>query len=137
MGNGATWCEWRHALEARGGFWEILKKSVSWVEDCLGRRRLTFACLRRPWAGVARDGGGADKKSRIERLCISLPDVETFNSKVIKGFVPELRNRYVFFVFQDSYVVCYIYVYFTSICYVHFTYSQIMAMVYIYISSWI
>ena len=27
---------------------------------------------------------------------------KTFNSKVIKGFVPELRSRYVFFVFWDS-----------------------------------
>ena len=51
-------------------------------------------------------GDGADGKVIIERLCISLPDVETFNSKVIKGFVPELRSRYVFFVFRDSYVLC-------------------------------
>ena len=29
-----------------------------------------------------------------------------FNSKVIKGFVPELRSRYMFFVFRDSYVLC-------------------------------
>ena len=43
---------------------------------------------------------------KIERLCISLHYVETFNSKVIKGFVPELRSRYVFFVFRDSYVLC-------------------------------
>ena len=49
---------------------------------------------------------GADGKVIIERLCISLPYVETFNSKVIKGFVPELRSRYVFFVFRDSYVLC-------------------------------
>ena len=49
---------------------------------------------------------GADEKVIIERLCISLPYVETFNSKVIKGFVPELRSRYVFFVFRDSYVLC-------------------------------
>ena len=48
----------------------------------------------------------ADGKVIIERLCISLPYVETFNSKVIKGFVPELRSRYVFFVFRDSYVLC-------------------------------
>ena len=58
-----------------------------------------------PCGGYARDGG-ADGKVIIERLCISLPYVETFNSKVIKGFVPELRSRYVFFVFRDSYVLC-------------------------------
>ena len=48
----------------------------------------------------------ADRKVIIERLCISLPYVESFNSKVIKGFIPELRSRYVFFVFRDSYVLC-------------------------------
>ena len=75
-------------------------------------------------AGATRVGGGwAEGTVIIERLCISFPYVETFNSKVIKGFVPELRGRYVFFVFRDSYVPCYIYVYFTSVCYVHFTHS--------------
>ena len=49
--------------------------------------------------GVARVGWGADGKVIIERLCIRLPYVETFNSKVIKGFVPELRSRYVFLCF--------------------------------------
>ena len=47
------------APEARRIF-GILKK-VSGVESCLGRRRLTFACSRRPWAGVARDGGQMKK----------------------------------------------------------------------------
>ena len=55
MGNGASKCEWRHAPEARGGFLDFEK--VSWLETCLWRRRLTFACSRRLWAGVARDGG--------------------------------------------------------------------------------
>ena len=55
---------------------------------------------------AARDGGGADGTVIIERLCISLLYVETFNSKVIKCFVPELRSRYVFFVFRDSNVLC-------------------------------
>ena len=50
--------------------------------------------------------GGTDGKVIIERLCISLPYVETFSSKAIKGFVPELRSRYVCFVFLDSYVLC-------------------------------
>ena len=56
-------CEWRHAPEARvRRIWWILKKSVSGVVTCLRRRRLSFACSRRPWAGVARDGGGQMKK---------------------------------------------------------------------------
>ena len=92
----------------RGGFWDILKKSVSAVETCLGGRRLAFACTQRPWAGVARDGAGTDEKARIERLCLSPYVKEPLNSKVIKSFVPELRSRYVFFEFRDSYVLCYI-----------------------------
>ena len=54
-------------------------------------------------AGAARGGGGsggsgADGKVIIERLCISLPNVDKpLNSKVIKSFVPELRSRQVFF----------------------------------------
>ena len=39
-------------------------KSVSWVETCLGRRRLTFVCSQRPWAGVARDGGRWKSQNR-------------------------------------------------------------------------
>ena len=89
---------------ARGGFWGICKKSVSWV----------LRSEEEGWLSLARGGlvagatreWGADGKVLIERLCISLPYVETFNSKVIKGFVPELRSRYVFFVFRDSYVLC-------------------------------
>ena len=44
----ASECEWHHAPEARGRFWEILKRSVSWDEPCLGRRRLALACSQRP-----------------------------------------------------------------------------------------
>ena len=80
-------------------------------------------------AGATRVGGGgwADEKARIERMCISLPYVETFNSKVIKGFVPELRSRYVFFEFWDSYVLS------LRTFEVRFTHSHIMAMVHLYI----
>ena len=70
--------------------------------------------------------GGADGKASIERLCLS-PYVDTFNSKVIKGFVPEQRSRYVFFVFPMFYV--YIYTLWTF--YVCFPYSC-MGMVHIY-----
>ena len=75
------------------------------VEFCLGGRRLTFARSPRP-CGRSRTWFGGDGKVSIERRYLS-PYVEiTFNSKVIKGFVPELRSRYVFFVFRDSYVLC-------------------------------
>ena len=81
--------------------------------------------------GAPRDGG-ADGKVIIERLCISLPYVEIFNSKVIKGFVPDLRSRYVFFVFRNPYVLC-IYVISVlparydddDICYEHSTYISL------------
>ena len=65
----------------------ILKKSVSWVVSCLGRRQLTFACSQRPWAGVARDGWGRWKSQNRKNVYLS-PYVE------------------VFFVFRDSYVLC-------------------------------
>ena len=114
MGNGVTQCEWRHAPEVCWGFWEIFKKSV---ELKLDTRRVGMrpASGEDSWFSLARGdlcGGchtcwwrGADKKATIERMCISLPYVETFNSKVIKGFVPEQRSRYVFFEFRDSYVL--------------------------------
>ena len=69
-----------------------LEKSVSGVEFCLGRRRLTFACSPRPCVGCARDGG-ADGKVSIERWYLSPYVEKPFNSKVIKSFVPELRSR--------------------------------------------
>ena len=90
--------------------WGILKK-VSWVElrTRLRTGRVDFRGSLRPDEFVRygrRTRWGADGKVIIERLCLSLPYVETFNSKVIKGFVPELRSRYVFFMFPDSYVLC-------------------------------
>ena len=93
----------------RGGFGGIWKKSVSSELDSHGKSRLSGLAEAR-WICVLQAphemGGGADGKVIIERLCISLPYVETFNSKVIKGFVPELRSRYMFFVFRDFYVLC-------------------------------
>ena len=48
---------------------------------------------------------------------------EPLNSNVIKSFVPELRSRYVFFEFRDSYVLS------LWTFDVRFTHSHIMAMV--------
>ena len=71
------------------GIWGISKK-VSWFESCIGRRRLTFAYSPKPgqWPceGATGVGRGADGKVRIERMCISLPYVETFNLKLKKRF---------------------------------------------------
>ena len=94
---------------ARGGFGGNLKK-VRELRTRHRTRRVDFRGSPRPDEFV-RCGrhtccGGADGKVIMERLCNSLPYVETFNSKVINGFVPEIRSRYVFFVFRDSYVLC-------------------------------
>ena len=90
----------RQRAEDLGRFWKSQLRT--WHRTI----RLTFAYSRRPlWRVLHMLGWGADEKARIERLCLSLPYVETFNSKVIKGFVPELRSRKVFFVFRDSYVL--------------------------------
>ena len=81
------------------------KSQLSWIfasEEDGWLSRLAEAL----WQVSHVTGGGADGKVSIERLCSSLPHVEkTFNSKVIKSFVPELRSRQVFFVFRDSYVI--------------------------------
>ena len=57
------------------------------------------------------DGGrGCRWKSQNRKNVYLSPYVEEpLNSKVIKSFLPELRSRYVFFEFRDSYVL-YIYV---------------------------
>ena len=112
IGSGITECGWRHAPEECGGFGEILKKSESWDETCFGRRRLAFACSRRPLWRVPHVLGGGRWKSQNRKIVLLPPYVEEpLNSKVIKSFVPEQRNRQVFFVFRDPmfYVICYIY----------------------------
>ena len=49
---------------------------------------------------------GGRWKSCHKKIVSLSPYVEkTFNSKVIKSFVPELRSRKCFFVFRDSYVI--------------------------------
>ena len=113
MGNGITECGWHHAPEARGGFWEILKKLVE----------LRLDTERDGWLSLARGGlgqvsyemgGGGRWKSKNGKNVYLPPYVEEpLNSKVIISFVPELRNRYVFFEFRDLmfYVMCVIYIY--------------------------
>ena len=77
---------------------EDLEK-VSWVESCLGRRRLTFASSpkpgQKPWAGVTRDWGRGRWKSQNRKNVYLSPYVEEpLNSKVIKSFVPEQRSKF-------------------------------------------
>ena len=91
-----------------------------WVESCLGRRRLTFACSRRPCDGCARVGVGAKSQNR-NNVHPSPYVEEPLNSKVIKSFVPELRSRKCFFVFRDSYVLCI----YKWTFYIHFAYPYL------------
>ena len=115
-------CEWSHAPEARTRrIWGILKKSVNWFENktpdekgrLSGLAEARQICARRAPHKMV----GADGKASIERLCLSFY-VETFNSKVMKGFVPELRSRKCFSCFE----IPMFYVYMLRTLYVHFTY---------------
>ena len=109
-------------------------EKVSRVETCLGRKRLAFACSRRPSAGFARDGGGGGRwKSQNRKIVPLSPYVEKpLNSKVIKSFVPELRSRKCFSCFEiPMFGVIYIWT-----LYIHFTHSRIwLWYIYIYINS--
>ena len=117
-----------HTRSARRiwGIWGILKMSVSWVESCLGRRRLTSVCSRRPWAGVARMGGRGRWKSQNRKNVYRSPYVEEpLNSKVIKSFLPELKSRKCFSCFEIPMFNVYIYEHYERFAYryeyVHFT----------------
>ena len=87
----------------------ILKKSVSGVETCLGRRRLAFACSPKPgqwplWR-VPPEMRGRLKSQNRKNEYLSPYIEEPLNLKIIRSFVPGLRSRYVFFEFRDSYVL--------------------------------
>ena len=88
-------------------FWEILKKSESWDETCLGRRTVGFRLLAETFLAVPHVFGAVgDEKSQHRKIVPLSPYVEKpLNSKVIKSFVPEQRSRYVFFEFRDSYIL--------------------------------
>ena len=93
--------------------WGILKK-VSWVESCLGRRRMTFACN-----GCARDRGRWKSQNR-KNVYPSPYAEEPLNSKVIKSFVPNLRSRKCFSCFEIprfyEHMLWKIYVHFPYLC---------------------
>ena len=76
---------------------------------------MTFACSPTPWAGVARDVKVGRWKSQNRKNVYLSPYVkEPLNSKVIKGFVLELRRRKCFRVSTflcSIYIYIYIYIY--------------------------
>ena len=106
IGNGTKGYDWRHAPEAWAeDFWGFEKSQF--VEFLPLNERVEIQSWARPddfvrYRRRALFGLRADdvKAVSIERLCVSLSSCrKTFNSKVIKSFVPELRSRKVFRVF--------------------------------------
>ena len=107
MGNGATECGWRHALEARGGFWGFWKSQLFELSPASGEDGWLSLAREALWRVRTRWWGGGRWTNRNRKDGYLSPYVEEpLNSKVIKSFVPELRSRMCFFVFQDSYVLC-------------------------------
>ena len=106
-------CEWRHVPEGRARrILGILKKSeLSWVlpqEKTVGFRLLAEARPVAFVAGATRVGWGADGKA--SNVYISPYVEESLNSKEIKSFVPELRNRECFSCFEIPIFYEYIYI---------------------------
>ena len=117
-----TLCSGSARAEDFGNF-----EKVSWVESCLGRRRLAFACSPKPcqrplwWVPheMGRRGGGRWKSQNRKNVHLSPYVEEPLNSKVIKSFVPELRSR----VFRVSRFLC------LFILYMSISHIRIMGMV--------
>ena len=102
--------------------WGILKKVK--VEKWAPNEKGWLSFARRGLGQVLHEMGGCRWKSQNRKKVYLSPYVkEPLNSKVIKSFVPELRSRYVFFGFWDSYVLS---LWTFDVC---FTHSHIMAMV--------
>ena len=94
-----------------------LKKSE--LSLAVRRRKVTFACSRRPCDGCCmRWGRGRWKSQNRKNVYLSRYVEEPLNSKVIKSFVPELRSRKCFSCFE----IPMFYVYMLWIFYVRFTY---------------
>ena len=91
LGSANDVTQWKRVRRILG----ILKK-VSWVEFCLGRRRLAFASSPKPgqwplWWVQHVLGGGRWKSQNRKNVYLSPYVEEPLNWKVIKSFVPELK----------------------------------------------
>ena len=135
VGNGARKCQWRHTPEARGGLWEIWKSQLVELRTGHRTRRVDFRGSQRldefaRYGRCTRCGGRRWKSQNRKNVYLSPYVEEPLNSKVIKGFVLELRSHYVFFEFRDSYVLC-IYV-MNVICTFHiFMYGYVTVLSYL------
>ena len=93
---------------SRGGFWGFWKSQLvenltpNWKGRLSGLAEARRICALRAPPVM----GGRWKSQNRKNVYLSPYVEEPLNSKVIKSFVPELRSRYVFFVFRDSYVIC-------------------------------
>ena len=95
-------------------------EKVSWVELRPASGEDVWLSLARVGLGQVSHEMGCRWKSQDRKNVYLSPYVEEpLNSKVIKSFVPEMRSRYVFFEFRDSYVLS-IYIY---ICTFHISVS--------------
>ena len=94
---------WKRA-EDFGRFWKSQLAEMRPVSGEYG-----WLSLARGGLGLVSHGLGSWWKSQNRKIVPLSPYVEKpLCSKVIKSFVPELRSRYVFFEFRDSYVLRYI-----------------------------
>ena len=114
MGNGATECKWHYAPEARRGFWGFWKSLLVELSPDSEEDGWLSLARRSQVSGLCggcrtRSGGGNRWKGHNRKNVYLSPYVETFNSKVIKGFVPELRSRKCFSWFLCSMYICYEY----------------------------
>ena len=129
MWNGVTECGWRHAPEVCGGFWEVLKKSVSRVKTRHRTRRVDFRLLAEALGRCRTRWGWGRWKNQNRKIVPLSPYVEKpLNSKVIKSFVPELRSRKCFSCFEIP--MFYIYIYINIPC--TFRIFMYMAMVHLW-----
>ena len=115
-------CEWCHAPEAWAEIWE---KSVSWVPTWEEEGWLSGLVMARRICALWAPSISWRCKSSQHRKIVSLsPHVDkTFNSKVIKSFVPELRSRRCF---RVSGFLCYLYMSYEHSMYV--SHNRIMGM---------
>ena len=90
-----------------GRFWksELVEIRPASGED------VWFSLARGDLCGGCHTCWGRWKSQNRKTVPLSPYVEDPLNSKVIKNFVPEQRSRQVFFVFRDSYVLCYIYIY--------------------------
>ena len=89
-----------------GGFWKSRLVELLARKKKVDFRLLADARSVALWRVPHVLGGGRWKSNHWKIVHLSSLCRNLWQSEVIKGFVPELRSRYVFFVFRDSYVLC-------------------------------